>query len=186
MLKHLRGWRTVIVLATALAVAVSGAAGWALAADPAGVIHACANKKTGAFRLARRSGACSKKEAAVSWNVQGVPGRNGTNGTNGQPGANGTNGTNGTNGKNGATNVTVRQGNPSVVTSGNTGTADVLCNLGEVATGGGDSTSASTFSVAQSMPLTTGGTLPTGWHVQAVNTGASTGQLTAVVICASP
>ena len=186
MLKHLQGRRTVILLAMALALAVLGAGGWALAEDPGGVIHACANKKTGALRIAKRSGACSEKEAAVSWNVQGVPGRNGTNGINGQPGANGTNGTNGTNGKNGATNVTVREGNPSVITSGNTGTADVLCNLGEVATGGGDSTSVSTFSVAQSMALTTGGVLPTGWHVQAVNTGGSVGRLTAVVICASP
>ena len=133
-------------------------------------------------------GYASKKEAAVSWNKQGEPGRNGTNGingqpgrngtngVNGQPGANGTSGTNGINGKNGATNVTVREGQIRQWSrAGTPSTADVLCNLGEVATGGGDSTSGSTFSVAQSTPLTTGGALPTGWHVQAVNTGGGTG-----------
>jgi hypothetical protein len=73
-------------------LAVSG--GWALAAtsSSSGVIHACAAKHGGGLRLA---GNCKHNERPVSWNVQGIPGRNGTNGINGNNGTNGTNGTNG-------------------------------------------------------------------------------------------
>jgi hypothetical protein len=61
--------------------------GWALAASTAGVIHACASKRSGTLRLANR---CGKSERAVAWDVQGARGAQGNRGmpgTSGQPGA---------------------------------------------------------------------------------------------------
>src|SRR5205085_2950000 len=83
-----------IVVLASLVLAAGG--GWALAASGSGnVIKACANKKTGALRLAKK---CRRNERPVSWSIQGpqgVPGKNGTNGTSGSNGTNGTNGVNG-------------------------------------------------------------------------------------------
>ena len=111
---------------------------------------------------------------------RGLPGAQGPQGTQGPRGPSGANGTNG------ATHVTVRQGNPSVIADGDTGTADVLCSSGEVATGGGSTKTGEGWTLEASYPLTTGGTLPAGWHVEAINLTGSTQQLTAVAVCASP
>lgn len=61
----------------------------------AAVIHACVKKKNGAVRIVSAKAKCKKNETKVSWNQEGLPGKNGSNGSNGTNGANGTNGTNG-------------------------------------------------------------------------------------------
>jgi hypothetical protein len=53
------------------------------------VIPACANKKTGALRIARR---CKRNERHVSWNAIGPQGRPGARGLNGSRGPNGAQG----------------------------------------------------------------------------------------------
>jgi hypothetical protein len=117
---------------------------------------------------------------------QGPRGFTGAQGPQGPRGPAGANGANGTNGTNGATRVSVRNGNPSVVADSDTGTADVLCNPGEVATGGGFSKTGEGWALQESFPLSTGGTVPAGWHVEATNFTGDTQQLTATVVCASP
>src|SRR5262245_28162345 len=57
----------------------------------AGTIYACV-KKNGAVRIVTKRARCKRGEKKLSWNSEGVRGKNGTNGKNG---ANGTNGTNG-------------------------------------------------------------------------------------------
>jgi hypothetical protein len=84
-----RGGRLVIVAV----VALPAGGGYAFAATTSnGVIRACAAKRGGALRAARK---CRKSERAVLWNMRGVPGKNGTNGSNGTNGTNGTNGASG-------------------------------------------------------------------------------------------
>jgi hypothetical protein len=91
MRRSARGARRLGRLALTLSVVVAAGGGWALAATtaPAGVIHACAAKQGGVLRL---SVTCNRRERAVTWNVQGVPGTNGTSGNNGTNGADGANG----------------------------------------------------------------------------------------------
>jgi hypothetical protein len=82
------------------ALAMLGAGGsWALAAG-GGAIHACAGKRTGALRLAKK---CKHSERAVSWQVQGPQGRPGSKGQAGARGIQGKTGTPGTQGPPGAT-----------------------------------------------------------------------------------
>ena len=169
------GSRVASYLAVAVAGILVGAGGFAFAASSSGVIHACANKKTGALRL---SNSCKKKtERAAVWNVQGpqgLPGKNGTNGTNG------TNGINGTNGANGATAVVIREKSLSAVS-----TVQVQCNSGERAVGGGGFSSAGNLIVSvpiNSVGGTNPGNTPTGWQA----TFSATGNVTATVVCASP
>jgi hypothetical protein len=76
-----------------------------LAAAPqagAATLYACVKKKGGAARFVNARTNCRRGETKLSWNTQGVPGRNGSNGKNGPAGKNGTNGKNGTDGKAGA------------------------------------------------------------------------------------
>ncbi len=73
-----------------------------LAAAPqagAATLYACVKKKGGAARFVSARTNCRRGETKLSWNTQGVPGRNGSNGKNGPAGKNGTNGKNGTDGK---------------------------------------------------------------------------------------
>src|SRR2546423_11905378 len=69
----------------------------------ASTLYACV-KKNGTGRLFTKRPKCKKGESKISWNSQGIAGKNGANGANGvngaagAPGANGTNGTNGANG----------------------------------------------------------------------------------------
>ncbi len=73
------------VLATALAVALSGGA-YAVAASSGGTpIHGCVNKHTGALRV---SGHCTRQERRLDWNTtgpRGVQGPRGNAGTTGAP-----------------------------------------------------------------------------------------------------
>jgi hypothetical protein len=80
-------------MAVALAVLLAACGGLALAATPSSpVIKACANKRSGALRIARR---CRHGERFVSWNVQGPQGNRGFTGPRGFKGATGATGATG-------------------------------------------------------------------------------------------
>jgi hypothetical protein len=88
------------VIATTTTLLVS-----ALAIAPqagASTLYACVKKKGGTARFVNARMNCRRGETKLSWNTQGVPGRNGSNGKNGAAGKNGTNGKNGADGKAGA------------------------------------------------------------------------------------
>jgi acyl-coenzyme A thioesterase PaaI-like protein len=89
-------------LAVALAALLAASTGWAIAATSSSpVIRACANKKTGALRLA---GKCHRNERHVSWNQigpKGSTGARGAAGPRGLTGATGASGGTGTQGKEG-------------------------------------------------------------------------------------
>jgi hypothetical protein len=166
----------------------SGLEGLALASSGGGVIHACANKKTGALRLATE---CKKKqERAISWNLQGPQGRTGAAGATGQQGPQGLPGTNGSNG---ATNVVVRTTTESV-TTGSSSQMNVSCNPGERATGGGVGTSEVSSASIVEASYPTGalggpagaGQTPVGWFSGVFNNLGITLTATHYVVCASP
>jgi hypothetical protein len=92
----------------ALAVLLAGSAAFALGAVTKDqLIRACADKKTGALRLAAK---CTKSERAVSWNKAGPQGKPGAAGAPGQQGPAGTAGAAGAQGPPGTARayVTVR------------------------------------------------------------------------------
>jgi hypothetical protein len=73
-----------------------------LAAAPqagAATLYACVKKRGGTARFVSARTNCRRGETKLSWNTQGVPGRNGSNGKTGAAGKNGTNGKNGADGK---------------------------------------------------------------------------------------
>jgi hypothetical protein len=77
-------------LAVALAAALAASTGWAVAATSTSpAIRGCANKKTGALRLASK---CRRSERRVSWSVRGPVGLQGLRGAAGQPGLQGVQG----------------------------------------------------------------------------------------------
>jgi hypothetical protein len=85
----------------AVIVALSlGALAVASSADAA-IINACYKRSTGVVRILRGAQRCRRHEVRISWNTQGLPGKNGATGKTGAKGLNGKNGTNGTNGKEG-------------------------------------------------------------------------------------
>jgi hypothetical protein len=89
-------------------IGVAGALLATLAAAPiahSATFYACVKKRGGSIRIASRTAKCRRNERKISFNSEGVPGRNGLNGRNGQNGANGKNGTNGTNGTAGFTST---------------------------------------------------------------------------------
>ena len=190
MLTRLIRSRTACV-AVAVGGTIVGAGGLALASSGGGVIHACANKKTGTLRLATE---CKKKqERAISWNVQGAQGQQGRTGAAGVTGPQGVQGLPGTNGTNGATNVVVRTTTESVV-SGGSSQMNVSCNPGERATGGGVGTSevSSASIVEASYPTgalggpASAGQTPVGWFSGVLNNLGITLTATHYVLCASP
>jgi hypothetical protein len=77
----------VLAVAAALLLAVLVSA-QAASASP---LFACV-KKNGSARLFGKKPKCKKGEKLLSWNTDGLPGRNGANGLNGSNGVNGTNG----------------------------------------------------------------------------------------------
>jgi hypothetical protein len=65
------------LVAGLLAIVATGG-GYAIASgDSSGVLHACANRKSGVLRLAR---SCGRDERAITWNQVGPPGRRGAAG----------------------------------------------------------------------------------------------------------
>jgi hypothetical protein len=73
-----------LVIAGGLLLAALGAAPEA----NAGTIYVCV-KKNGTVRFVSQSTKCKKKEKKLSWNTEGLAGKNGANGLNGANGANG-------------------------------------------------------------------------------------------------
>jgi hypothetical protein len=98
---HAMSMRTIhpalAVLAAAVALLLSGLLEAPRAS--ASTLYACVKKKGGAARFVNARTNCRRGETKLSWNTQGVPGRNGSNGKNGAAGKNGTNGKNGADGK---------------------------------------------------------------------------------------
>ncbi len=80
-----------LVLALVAVVAAGGGLAFA-ATTGVNTLHACANKKTGALRLASK---CKKRERAVSWNIQGQRGFPGLRGSQGPRGSTGPRGSQG-------------------------------------------------------------------------------------------
>jgi hypothetical protein len=84
MLSGLRSARPLSYLVVAVVVALATGGGWAIATSKNAKIKACANKKTGALRIAKR---CKRKrERRVSWNKAGPQGQRGQQGQQGVPG----------------------------------------------------------------------------------------------------
>jgi hypothetical protein len=97
----------IAALATASTLLLSG-----LALAPqagASTLYACV-KKSGTARFVAARTACRRSERKISWNTQGVPGRNGAPGKNGSNGKNGPAGKNGTNGKDGVNGASGKDG----------------------------------------------------------------------------
>ena len=96
-------------MAVAIAVLLAACGGLALAATPSSpVIKACANKRSGALRIARR---CRHGERFLTWNVQGTQGNRGLAGLRGFKGATGATGATGPTGPQG------KQGTPGPAAS---------------------------------------------------------------------
>jgi hypothetical protein len=89
--------RAACAAAAGILVLLLAGGGYAIATST-GTITVCVRHSDGTLYKART---CKKHDKPLTWNIQGVPGKNGTNGTNGTNGSNGTNGTSGTNGTNG-------------------------------------------------------------------------------------
>ena len=78
-IRSLLGYMAVAAIATAVA-----GGGIAIAATSGSTVKACANKKSGALRLASK---CQKSEKKVTWNTRGPQGDQGEQGTAGATGA---------------------------------------------------------------------------------------------------
>jgi hypothetical protein len=98
--------RCLVVLAAAAALLLAGLA--ASQADAA-TLYACV-KKNGNSRLFSNKPKCKKGEKKLTWNIEGMTGRNGTNGLNGANGANGKDGAQGKEGPAGPFGETLPSG----------------------------------------------------------------------------
>jgi hypothetical protein len=95
-------------MAVAIVALLAVCAGLALAATSSSpIIRACANRRTGALRLARK---CHRNERHVSWNQTGPQGRQGPRGSTGARGTTGARGATGVTGATGASGATGPQG----------------------------------------------------------------------------
>jgi hypothetical protein len=105
---------------------LAGIGGGLAIASGSSDIHACANKHTGALRLASK---CARSERAVTWAIQGPTGPKGATGTTGATGATGATGPQGiqgiqgTVGPTGPTSTTFVRASLDAPASGQTGTA---------------------------------------------------------------
>jgi hypothetical protein len=126
-------------MAVALVALVMASTGWAIAATSprSSVIRACANKKTGALRLA---GKCRHSERSVAWNQTGPQGRGGPSGLAGATGTAGAAGGTGPQGPEGpqgpgatSFNTTVTEGVTKVVVATRSGVnINATCEAGFV------------------------------------------------------
>jgi hypothetical protein len=158
-----------------------GAGGLAFAASGrSNVIHACANKRTGALRLAAT---CKRNERSVFWQVKGPQGPQGATG------ARGLQGIQGSPGQSGVANIVVRT---DTITGLAAGSEIVRCNPGERAVGGGVAHTdfSNNGSIYASAPVVangsvaTAGSTPTGWATGINNTAPA--DTTFYAVCASP
>ena len=138
-------------------------AGVGLSALDGNTIHACAKLQGGALRLVSDAGACSPSESAVSWSIQGPQGPSGV--------------------------VAAHVHTASETSSEDNIFVQAICELDEIATGGGFDMFGQALSFAQvrdsrpGNPL--GGDLPTSWRVFVNKPGAGglELQLNVYVIC---
>jgi hypothetical protein len=101
MHRYVASRRATGYLAVAAITALAGAGGYAVAASRNDAVHACANTRTGALRLAK---SCNRHERSVSWaksGPEGVAGPHGAQGPQGAPGPQGAQGPQGPPGING-------------------------------------------------------------------------------------
>jgi hypothetical protein len=98
--------RRAVAVLTALGALLLAAFAAAPQAE-ASTIYACVKKKSGTARFVTKKTKCKKGETKVSWNTEGLAGKNGANGTNGATGKEGTAGKEGSPGKNGLNGTAV-------------------------------------------------------------------------------
>jgi hypothetical protein len=149
--------------------------------DAKGRVTACyikQGKHKGDVRLLVK-GKCKGKEKKIKWAKQGPTGKTGATGPRGPAGA---------------TDVVVRRAQSTPGTAaGNSEYAEVMCEGGEVAVGGGGFPSNAggnsnvTFFTSFPIPTEPVGQTPTGWKSQLVTTASTVGGSAVVfAICASP
>jgi hypothetical protein len=168
-----------VAVAAVAALAVSGGIAYASIPDAGGVIHACLLKNVGTIRVIDTAksglpGHCSNVETEITWNQKGQAGAPGAPGAQGAPGADGADGADGASGYEVVTNS-------AELTAGAVWYGTVACPAGKVATGGGFTTSPSTFDTAvnSSGPALNG----TVWTGGLRNNGGSSVDATVSVIC---
>jgi hypothetical protein len=129
----------VAVAATAAVVALMAGGGLAIA-QTGGVIHACANRQTGALRVANQ---CRHNERAVVWNTQGrtgargPAGQPGTNGAQGPQGPQGPPGPNGNGSANSLNGVTIVRSQQTTNPPNSSTPGEAVCPSGTNVVGGG-------------------------------------------------
>jgi Collagen triple helix repeat (20 copies) len=181
-------------IATVLVAIVAALAVGHYAAAATSTLRGCANKRTGALRLAA---SCHRNERAVSWNIQGTPGATGPAGPTGPAGAIGATGARGATGANGANGATGPAGPASVgeesasfsIAANKPTTETISCPMGDVATGGGgtDNDSPGAYIIEDFPEPAAGGcqgTSATGWRVTWDNTTSSAVTVWVYAICA--
>ena len=173
-----------VVATLAMFIALGGGA-YALngVPDRSGTYHGCVSA-SGVLRVVRSASSCHRAktverdtrrvrvpgESAISWHQTGPRGPQGVPGNPGNPG---------NPGQNAATHVVVRR-----ATNGDgQNFADVSCNPGEVATGGGGFSPAG-LTATEPSPATAGAT-PVGWSAL-TNGGQPPGTMLVFAICSSP
>lgn len=205
--------RKLLRLATATIATLGVIAGTAYAtvlAPSAGVIHACAQKNTGALRAVAGQ-ECRTSERALTWNVTGPAGAAGPPGPVGPQGPQGSQGPQGPQGSQGAQGSPGPQGpqgpqgpaanlglaypsltvaNPAANQYGASGInyGDVPCAAGKKVLGGGVSTSGADQFVNESYPSSgtaTGASGDAGWAATVENDGSTDETFTVYAVCAN-
>lgn len=87
MIDRLRRHLTFANIGVVVALVLAGS-GFAVAAipGPGGVIHACFDKRSGGLRVIDSHRHCTRRERALNWNQQGLPGVTGATGATGREG----------------------------------------------------------------------------------------------------
>lgn len=133
-----------------LAGFLAGSVGVGLATGESNSITACADRKSGAMRLAK-NGKCRKSETRVEWNKVGPAGPTGATGPQGAPGAKGATGADGAAGAEGPAGAPGAQGAPGIAGASGAGTNGLgftamsvcgangtsTCSIGSIGPGGG-------------------------------------------------
>ena len=184
----------VALIALALSLGASGYAAsrtlFAKNADTVDKIHASKTPKPNKLLPLNKAGKLPASVLTLDQGPKGDTGAQGQQGLQGPQGEKGPKGDKGDQGANGATNVVIRFATKTA-NAGVVDTLDASCDAGERPTGGGFvlvNGSIASFLVFQSGPepeLTQGAT-PTGWRVRWYNSGTTSDQVEAYVICAAP
>jgi hypothetical protein len=168
-------------MAVAFAALLAASGGLAVAATSSSpVIRACANKKTGALRLASK---CRRNERPVSWNQTGLTGAIGAAGATGAPGKEGPQGKEGPPGPTKLSAVKEVLGPEVFVAAGKFGESIATCPKGTRAISGGQFVESETASPTTDNSRATKGRA--GWVVEVGNgTGTESIFVEAIAFCA--